>query len=294
MAAKYRYQIFMNGPYAGASETYYLDIAEQPIWDLLKSLQPIIDARAKMLGRGWVTHSHRLTQVEDELGVKTSRVSFAAYREQSPVSTATNQCLPVNTAVKAQIFSDSQTSWKFVSFAGARKVVASNDSQYTSDAGWTTDLTAFMQKLAQADLGWFKRDEQASATITGYTVSADNVVTVTLGGLLAPAPTTPKFNVRISGVEVVGPKARINGEWVATAYTPGSTTSTFQLVPRMALFPYLRLGSVRTFTEEWVAAGLVGVGEAQALDYRVWGLGKRQRGRPFGISPGRVEAKPLG
>lgn len=138
--------------------------------------------------------------------------------------------------------------------------------------------TSFCDTLVQGGWGWMHRTPSLPFAVTDYVTDADGYVHFTVSGTPFTGIAAGTY-VRVS-LLFKGVKARLNGVWTMQVVGNGECKT----MKPMAVFPFEKVGQLRTFTFAHVAAE----------NWNFQKSGRRAPGKPLLHTRGHATPTPLG
>lgn len=269
-----------GGPQKGWTESLYLQPASGLWSEAVAAVNVVLPARAALLGSGLFIKAWRLQVVQDATGAKVVRRGDTFQNiilngdSQRPASDK-DDCLEMD-------FLDStQNRHKILFLGGIWREIVNNYGTYTQTPDWLSAMNTWITKVVAGGFGWVARTPSIDFAITNYVQTADGFVDFTVSGSPFPggASSTPQ-TVRIAGLKTEAGGSVLNGDLLVRPTAVGTCTS----IQRIAVFPFVNPGIMRTFTYAFVQAA--SIAPEKVVNHK--------RGAPLLESAGRRKARKKG
>lgn len=174
------------------------------------------------------------------------------------------------------------TKSKVVHLRGFWDSLEENESYHPelpANVGWEPRLVAWKNALITGGYGWPSKDPALSAkgTVTNYTVTADGIVTFTLGGAGMPAATVGTLQqIRFSKLNRSN---SVLNRSILCAVTNANTV--------VSVAPHAAVAFESQGRFNFRGVSFVGYNQTGSIS-----VGERRMGRPLNRYPGRAKARP--
>jgi hypothetical protein len=244
---------FFEGPQKGWTESLYIQPTSGTWAEAVAAVNAVNPVRAALLGQNLAIKAWRLQVVQDAGGNKVTRRGDTFQNlvingdSQRPASDK-DDC------VEMDFLDSTQNRHKILFLGGIWREIVNNYGNYTPTPDWLSAMNNWIVKVVAGGFGWVARTPSIGFSITNYVQSADGFVDMTMSGNPFPggASTTPQ-TVRVSGLQTEAGLSVLNGDLLVTP----TGVNTCTTVKKIAVFPFVNVGVMKTFTYAFVQTNSV-------------------------------------
>lgn len=168
MPVIYKFTMIFEGPSHGAQEAWYFPQDTADLAAAMLNVQPVVLARAALLGREWSVKGWKCSQVLDATGKKVVRRS--RLHKDFLAGIPTEGAAESNISLQVLFQTADGANQKFVDLVGPWDAIFQDGDAYNVGYGdWSTRMNNWATKLRTQKMGWFAVDQKQQAKITDYT-----------------------------------------------------------------------------------------------------------------------------
>lgn len=286
----YRVTFGFTGAGKGWAETHAcLNAADNPLL-LAPTMEDIASKRAQMLGREFAIVAIRISRYATDAGVRSRGVKLVKKTFRHSTQTASAGAEPAEVALlvrgsaEPSILNPQFNTNQNTTFLGAPLDVSVDDGGqvFEGKGGLGAAFGAWRTAMLTATMGWLADETILNVGILGIAQNANGTVTYTFPPtVLASLTLGAKYKARVRSVNQG--RSPLNIEQIVRVDSPVTLVTE-----RVIGIPTPQtLGSIRLYR---IVKPFVDYGDLQLADR----VGKHQRGRPYGSSPGRLRDRVLG